>query len=161
MDLVTPSIGLIIWQSIIFILLVIILGKFAWRPILKIISNREESIALSLKSAQEANAQLQKMELQRKEMLKEISFQRDQMIEETKKLKQELELKAKKEASFQAEFILKRAKEEIENQKFLALNELKTKMADFSIKISEKLLKKELEEEKNQKQLLERWLKEF
>lgn len=161
MDLVTPSIGLIIWQSIIFILLITILGKFAWKPILKIISQREESITLSLKMAKEATQEIEKIKIQKQEMLREISFERNQMIQKTNEIKQELENQAKENAKFQADFILKKAKEEIENQKNLAMAELKNQLADFSLSIAEKLLRKELEEKEKQRKWLLKSVKEL
>ena len=161
MDLVTPSIGLIIWQSIIFIFLISILGKFAWRPILNIISQREEGIALSLKMAKEAAQEVEKIKLKREQMLKEILFERDQMIQKTQEIKQALEAKAKEEAFLQADLIIKKAKTEIENQKLLAMTELKNQVAGFSIQIAEKFLKQELKEDQKQKQLLQTWVKEI
>ncbi|WP_103326847.1 F0F1 ATP synthase subunit B [Bacteroidetes bacterium endosymbiont of Geopemphigus sp.] len=154
MDLVTPSIGLIFWQAILFILLFFLLAKFAWKPILRLIEDREEYLQASLRVAQKAQQEMNSLELEKEIWLKQSRAQRDLLLKETRTLSDQIIHQAKENAQNERHEILLQTKILIENQKKAALADIKNQVADLSISIAEKLLQKELKNDKEQEKLV-------
>ena len=154
MDLVTPGIGLIFWTTLFFLILLFILGKFAWPAILTAIKARNESIRQALDSAEKAKEEMAKLQADNKKILSEAKAERDAMMKEAKQLKDQLIADAKEQASEEARKLVANARESIQAEKKAAINDLKVQVANLSLDIAEKILKKELEDSKAQKELI-------
>ncbi|CAI8157784.1 MAG: ATP synthase subunit b [Crocinitomicaceae bacterium] len=159
MQLVTPAIGLMFWTVIIFVLLLVILKKFAWKPILKAVDDRNNSIKEALSSAEKAKAEMEQLSANNEKILQEARIERDSIIKEARAIKENTISEAKNKASIEAEKIILSAKEQISNEKMKAMTELKNEIADISIQMAEKIIKSELKDVKSQKKLIEETLK--
>ena len=159
MQLVTPQIGLMFWTVVIFILLLILLKKFAWKPILKAVDDRNSSINEALASAEKAKSEMEQLSADNDKILNEAHNQRDSIIKEARDIKIKTIADAKNKASIEAEKIISSAKEQIKNEKMKAMTELKNEIADISIQMAEKIIKTELKDAKSQKKLIEEDLK--
>lgn len=159
MQLVTPAIGLMFWTVVIFILLLVILKKFAWKPILKAVDDRNNSIKEALSSAEKAKAEMEQLSANNEKILQEARIERDSIIKEARAIKENTISEAKNKASIEAEKIILSAKEQISNEKMKAMTELKNEIADISIQMAEKIIKSELKDAKSQKKLIEETLK--
>lgn len=153
MDLVTPSIGLLFWTTLVFILLVVLLGKFAWKPILKAVKERETNISDALESATKAKNEMAQLKASNEKLLNEARAERDQMLKEARDQKKSLIEEAKTEAKVEADKIVAAARESIEGEKAAALAEIKSHVAELSIEIAEKVLAGKLDTEEKQKEL--------
>ena len=154
MDLVTPGIGLIFWTTLFFLILLFILGKFAWPAILTAIRARNESIKQALDSAEKAKQEMAKLQSDNLKILAEAKAERDAMMKEAKQLKDKLIADAKEQASAEARRLVNNARDSIQAEKKAAINDLKRQVANLSIDIAEKILKKKLEDSKAQKELI-------
>lgn len=161
MDLVTPSIGLIFWQAILFILLFFLLAKFAWKPILRLVDKREEYLQASLQAAQKARQEMNSLELEKESWLKQSRAERDLLLKETRTLSDQIIQQAKESVQIERQELLLQTKSLIENQKKVALADIKSQVADLSINIAEKLLQKELKRDKEQEKLVSDLLADF
>ena len=159
MELVTPGIGLIFWTSVVFIVLIILLKKFAWSPILKAVDDRNNSINEALSSAEKAKSEMEQLSADNKKILNEALIERDAIIKEARDIKIKTIADAKNNASIEAEKIISSAKEQIKNEKMKAMTELKNEIADISIQMAEKIIKTEPKDAKSQKKLIEEDLK--
>jgi F-type H+-transporting ATPase subunit b len=144
MSLVTPAIGLIFWTSVVFILLLILLKKFAWSPILNAVDERNKNIEESLKLAEKAKEEMSLLNADNERILTEAKNQRDSLLKEARVMKQDIISEAKKQANTETERMITAAREQISNEKKKALTELKNQVAEISINIAEKILKEEL-----------------
>ncbi len=154
MDLVTPGIGLIFWTTLFFLILLFILGKFAWPAILTAIRARNESIKQALDSAEKAKQEMAKLQSDNQKILAEAKAERDAMMKEAKQLKDKLIADAKEQASAEARRLVSNARDSIQAEKKAAINDLKNQVANLSLDIAEKILKKTLEDSKAQKELI-------
>ena len=130
------SLGLFFWQSAIFIGLLFLLKKFAWKPILDAVNERETSIKDALSSAEEARAEMEKLQSSNQQILKEAKAEKDALLKEARKTKSELISSAKEEAQKEAQKILSQAQEAIENEKRTAVIELKQQVGNIAIDLS-------------------------
>jgi F-type H+-transporting ATPase subunit b len=160
MELVTPSIGLIVWQTLAFLLLVFLLGKFAWKPVLKSINERERSIDDALEAAKKAKEEMARLTNENEALLKQARAERDVILKEAKQLKDQIVSDAKASAQTEGAKLIEKAKQEIESQKTAALAEVKNQVAELSLQIAEKVLNKQLEDQKKQEALVSDLLKE-
>ncbi len=161
MELVTPEIGLIFWTTITFVILLFLLAKFAWRPILNAVKNREESIREALASADKAREEMAQLKSDNEQILREARAERDSILRDAREIKEKMIAEAKGTAAAEADRLVEQAKEMIENQKMAAITDLKNQVASMSIDIAEKILRKQLENKENQVTLVEEQLKDF
>lgn len=159
--LVSPGIGLIFWMLLSFSILLFILGKFAWKPILKMIKEREESIAKALQAAEEARKEMQRLQANNEQIIAEARKQADQIIKEAREMKDKIIAEAKQTASQEADKIIKNAEIIIENEKNQAMKEIRNQVVEFSVLVAEKVLRKELSNEYKQKEFIEQLLNEI
>ena len=159
MSLVTPAVGLMFWTCIIFTLLVILLKKFAWKPILSAVDDRNEKINSALEAAERAKIEIENLNNDNERILLEAKSERDQLLKEARDIKDVIIKEAKEKASLESEKILNSAKDQINNEKMKALTELKNSVAALSIDIAEKVLRNELKEKTNQEQFINGILK--
>tara|TARA_B100001094_G_scaffold314386_1_gene353179 strand:+ start:564 stop:1052 length:489 start_codon:yes stop_codon:yes gene_type:complete len=146
--------GLIIWTTIIFSLLLVVLKKFAWKPILSAVDERNKSIEEALRSADKAKEEMALLNADNERILNEAKKQRDALLKEARDIKEGIIKEAQENANKQADKILTSAKEQISNEKIKAITELKNKVAILSIDIAEKVLKRELKEKSHQEEFI-------
>jgi F-type H+-transporting ATPase subunit b len=161
MDLVTPNIGLIFWTTIIFIVLLLILSKAAWKPISKMINKRNQSIEDALNMAETAREEMKSLQASNEKILVEARMERDNLIKEAREIKDQIISQAKDEAIKEVNKIKKAAETEIENQKFAALEDIKNQVLDLSVAVAEKVLRQELKNPGSQEELVNDLLKEI
>jgi len=160
MELVTPAIGLIFWTTVVFTLLVLLLKKFAWKPILSAVDERNKSIKNSLAQAEKARNEMSELTANNEKIIAQAKVDRDIILKEARDMKNEIISEAKDKASKEAEKLVSTAKEQILNEKMKAITELKNHVADLSIEMAEKILSSELSDVAKQKELVKKALKE-
>lgn len=160
MDLITPEFGLVFWTAIMFILLLLILRKFAWKPILGAVSDREEGIKNALASAENARKEMENLHADNERILKEARAEREAMLKDARDMKNKMISDAKEEAQAQANKIIEQAQIAIESEKKAAMAELKSQVAGLSIEIAEKVVQNELSDKDKQLKLVEDMLGE-
>ncbi|MFT6634088.1 MAG: F-type H+-transporting ATPase subunit b [Bacteriovoracaceae bacterium] len=154
------SIGLFFWQTIIFIALILLLKKFAWKPILDSVNEREQGIKDALLSAEKAREEMASLQSDNELTLKKARVERDTLLKEAREIKQKLIDDAKSEAKNEASKIIAQAKEAIQNEKNSAIVDLKNQMADLSVGIAEKVLQSKMSEDKAQMNLVKELIKD-
>jgi F-type H+-transporting ATPase subunit b len=160
MDLITPEWGLIFWTGISFLILLFILGKFAWKPILKSVNDREGSILEALEQAEKAKREMENLQADNQNALKEARAEREAMLKEAREIKEKLIATAKEEAQLQAGKMIEQAQTAIESEKKAAMTELKNHVASLSVEIAEKVVRNELSNKGKQLKLVEDMLDE-
>ena len=155
------SIGLFFWQTIIFILLIFLLKKYAWKPILDAVNEREEGIKNALLSAEKAKEEMASLQSDNEATLKKARAERDSLLKEAREIKQQLIDDAKNEAQSEAKKIISQAQETIQNEKKAAISDLKNQVASLSIDIAEKVLKEKLSDDKTQMNLVKDLVKDL
>lgn len=160
MELVTPAIGLIFWTTVVFTLLVLLLKKFAWKPILSAVDERNKSIKDSLAQAEKARSEMSELTANNEKIIAQAKVDRDIILKEARDMKNEIISEAKDKANIEAEKLVSTAKEQILNEKMKAITELKNHVADLSIEMAEKILNSELSDVAKQKELVTKALKE-
>lgn len=158
--LLEPAIGLIFWTALTFILLLLLLAKFAWKPILNAIKTREEGIKEALSSADKALSDMRQLKSNNEKILIEARAERDQLLKEARETKEAIIAEAKQKAQADADKILSASREQIINEKNAAIAELKMQVAALSIQIAEKILKSELENKEKQKTFVDSLIKD-
>ena len=160
MELITPSIGLVFWTTIVFVLLIILLTKFAWKPILASIKERENSIEQALNAAENAKKEMQKLQADNEKFLRDARAERDLLLKEARDAKDAMIAEAKGKATSEAEKIIKQARETINMEKLAAINELKISVGTLAVEIAEKIIKEQLSSDDKQKSLVSNLLQE-
>ena len=160
MELLTPGTGLIIWQAIIFIGLVLLLRSLAWKPILSSLKEREESIQSALDSAEKAKSEMASLKADNEKLLREAREERDKILRDARDAASRLQDQIQNEAKKSADKMIEDAKAMINTEKQAALRDVKAQVALFSLQIAEKLMKKNLADDKAQKDLIEGYLKD-
>lgn len=154
------SYGLFFWQLLLFVLLVLLLRKFAWGPILKAVNDREEGIRTAMQAAEDARKEMQNLQAGNERLLKEARAERDAMLKEAREIKEKVVAEAKEQAQIEADKLIKQAQATIQSEKQAAVNQLKDQVAQLSIAIAEKVVKAELSEKDKQLKLVEGMLDE-
>ena len=152
------SYGLFFWQVIILVILIVLLAKFAWKPILAALAAREEGISNALLAAENAKKDMQNLKADNEKLLAEARAERDLMIKEAREIKEKMIADAKSEAQAQGEKMIEAAKASIESEKNAAMAELKNQVSSLSLEIAETLLKGELSNKEAQTKLVEKML---
>jgi len=161
MGLVTPDYGLLFWMVLTFLIVLFILKKFAWGPILSSLKEREESIEEALASAQKAREEMDKLQADNEKILAEAREERNKMLKEAKELQQKMIDEAKQKAAQEADKMIEAARRAIENEKESAIGEMKENIASLSVLIAEKILKQQLSDPNKQKELMDQYLKDI
>lgn len=151
--LIAPNLGLIIWQTVVLIILIWLLAKFAWKPILKSVKAREESINESLQSAEKAKEEMAQLKSSNEDLLKAAREERDLLMKEAREMKDSIIAEAKTKANEESDRIVASARETIKNEKNAAMADIKSQVAALSIEIAEKIVKQELSSDDKQKAL--------
>jgi len=160
MELVTPSIGLVFWTLISFLILLMILRKLAWKPMLSAIHDRERSIEDALNKAELAKQEMARLSNENETLLKAARAERDEILKEAKELKDQIVNEAKTQAQTEGAKLIEKAKIEINNQKIAALDEVKNQVAVLSLDIAEKVLRQQFSDKQKQEALVSDLLKD-
>lgn len=160
MELVTPSIGLVFWTLVAFLVLLVLLKKLAWKPVLGAIHERERSIEEALNKAELAREEMSRLSSENEALLKEARIERDEILKEAKELKDQIVADAKNAAQVEGAKLIEKAKVEINNQKIAALDEVKNQVAALSLDIAEKVLRKQFDDRQKQDALVSDLLKD-
>lgn len=160
-SLLTPSFGLLVWMLIGFGLLVFILVKFAWPVITKSIAQREEYIETQLAEAEKIKSELANLSKKHDEMMAQTKAERDQILGDARKISERMYEEAKIKANNEATALIEDAKKAINFEKMKAIIDVKNEIANLSIDIAEKLIRKELSDKDKQNQLVEDWMKDI
>lgn len=154
------SFGLFIWQIVIFVGLILLLKKFAWKPILDAVNEREEGIRTALLSAENAKKEMQNLQADNEKLLAQARAERDLMLKEAREMREKMIADSKSDAQAEGARMIEQAKTAIQAEKNAAMSELKAQVSTLSLEIAEKLLKSELTNKESQKQLVEKMLGE-
>ena len=160
MSLVTPDIGLLFWTTISFLLLVFVLGKFAWKPMLKAVNERQTSIEESLKQAEQARAEMANLQTEHEKLLVEAKMERDQILKEAKETRDKVIADAQNVAKTEAAAVMAKAQMEIKRDQEQAFKTLKAEVAEMAIGAATAILKNELSDKAKQEALVDEYLKE-
>tara|TARA_B100001057_G_scaffold465840_1_gene522340 strand:+ start:40 stop:534 length:495 start_codon:yes stop_codon:yes gene_type:complete len=161
MDLVTPGFGLIFWTSVVFIILLVLLKRMAWTPILNTVDARNKSIEDALEAAKNARDEMSNLKADNDRILKEARAERDEMLKEARELKANIISEAKSAAKDEADKMIASAKVVIKNEKASAISELKNTVGSLSVDIAEKVLRAELKDVDKQNAFITDMLKDI
>ncbi len=153
MKLVTPDFGLVIWMTLTFLTVLFLLSKFAWKPILKMISEREKTIEDALLSAEKAKNEMARLTASNEALLREAQAERYIMLKAARETKDQIINEARSRATIEAERLIAMARESINNEKMAAVTELKNQVAHLSLLVAEKLVKEQLSTNEKQMEL--------
>ncbi|MCC6288674.1 MAG: F0F1 ATP synthase subunit B [Chitinophagaceae bacterium] len=142
--LVLPDPGLLIWSTLAFLILLFVLGKFAWKPIMKAIGEREKGINEAIASAEKIKAEMAQLQSDNEKLLVQAREERAQILNEAKAIKDKIIAEAKEQAKTEAAKIMAETQQAIENQKMAAVVDLKNQVGNLVIEVSEKVLRREL-----------------
>jgi len=159
-DIGNPSIGLVFWTAVAFLLLLLLLRKFAWRPIMQAIGDREKSIEDALATAEKAKQEMARLTNENEELLKAARIERDNILKEAKVLKDQIVSDAKLHAQVEGAKMIEQAKKEIDDQKKRALAEVKNQVSNLSLEIARKVLEQEFADQSRQEALVSDLLKD-
>ncbi|MCC9135860.1 F0F1 ATP synthase subunit B [Pontibacter silvestris] len=158
MELVTPGIGLIFWQTVTFLIVLFLLGKFAWKPIMKALHDRESSIENALSAAEKAKLEMQALKADNEKLLAEARLERDRILKEATEAGNSIVETAREKANEEGARMLAQAREAIENEKRAAITEVKNMAAALSVDIAERILKRELNDPRAQQALVQEYI---
>jgi F-type H+-transporting ATPase subunit b len=158
MDLITPEYGLFVWQVVVMIILIFLLTKFAWKPVMKAVGEREASINDALVSAEKAKEEMANLKADNEKLLQQARAERDEMLKEAQQMKKTIIEEATEDANEKAERILDKAQITIESEKKQALAEIKYQVAELSVQIAETVVKKQLDNKDEQMTLVNKML---
>ena len=160
MELVTPSLGLVVWTSVIFLTVMFILSKYAWKPIVQALDEREQFISESLSAAQKAKAEMAQLKSDNENLLQQARIERDKILKDAQQIASNLISEAKDRANVEADKMVANARVQIITEKNAAVTELKNLVATTSVQIAELILKKNLAGDSAQKELIDVYLKD-
>jgi F-type H+-transporting ATPase subunit b len=160
MELVTPGIGLIFWQTVTFIVVLFLLSKFAWKPIMTSLRQREDSIESALRMADQAKLEMQALKADNEKLLQEARVERDRILREASEAGNALVEQAKNKANEEGSRMIENARLSITNEKQAAITEMKNLAGSLSIEIAERILKHELKDPAAQQALVTDYIKE-
>jgi len=154
------SIGLFFIMTILLLVIMFLLSKFAWKPILNSLNEREEGIQGALDAAEKAKMEMENLQADNQKLLQEARLERESMLKEAREMKTKMIDDAKEEAQTQANKMIEQAQTAIESEKKSAMAELKSQVALMSIEIAEKVVQNELSSKSKQLELVDKMLGE-
>ncbi len=155
MEILKPDFGLVFWMLISFLVVLFLLKKYAWKPIIKMINDREEKILKAIKIAEEAKKEVQKNNESKTKIIEEANIEKNKIIKQTRKEQEQIISKTKEKAEKEAEKIILKTKQHLKSEKQKALNDIKNDIIKLSVSISEKIMQKELETSTIHKKIIE------
>ena len=161
MDLISPGFGLVVWSTVSFLIVLFLLTKFAWKPILASLKEREVSIETALSAAEKAKQEMAALTADNEKLLQQAKIERDAILKEAREAKDSIIAEAKNKATTEANKLVAAARDAINNEKMAAVTELKNQAAGLAIEISEKFLRSKLKDEEKQKVLMGELIEEI
>jgi len=159
--MINPDVGAIFWTTIGFGLVLFLLGKFAWKPVLNILKERDNNIESALKAAELAKEEMTKLKADNEKIMAEAKIERDNLLKEARELKDKMISEAKEQAADEANKIVEIARQNFRSEKEAAINEIKDQVATLSVQVAEKILKQQLSQYKDQKELMDSLMKDL
>ncbi|MEI8279295.1 MAG: F0F1 ATP synthase subunit B [Bacteroidota bacterium] len=144
MDLLTPELGLFFWTLVAFLLVLFILRKFAWKPILSMLGEREKGIAESIATAERVKGEMAQLKSENEKLMVQAREERAQMLKEAKQQSEQIVTKAKEDTRMIADKMIADAHQQITQQKMAALTEVKNEIGNLAVEVAEKILRKQL-----------------
>jgi F-type H+-transporting ATPase subunit b len=160
-SLTTPGVGTIFWSALIFVLFLLILSKFAWKPILSAVNARDEMIKGSLESAERAREEMLKLQSDNEAILHKARQEREGILKEAREVRDKLIFEAKGKAAVEAEKLIEKARTAIESEKRIAVADIREQVATLSVEIASKLMGEKLLKTGEQEKLINNYLKEI
>lgn len=161
MELLTPNLGLIVWTTLVFVVVLYILSKFAWKPIMGAIRQREESIESALKSAEKAKEEMAALTSDNEKLLAEAREERSKILKEAKEVKESIISEARDTAKKEASKILEDNLREIDLKKQAAIEEIKNQTGQLALDIAEKLIEEKLKGKPEHEALVSKMVNQF
>lgn len=158
MDLLIPSEGNLIWSLVVFLILVLLLSKFAWKPILKTVNDRETSIVDALNQAKLAKKEMEDLKADNERIIREAKMERDAILKEAREIKDRIVNEAKEVAKVEGDKMIAAAKQSIAAEKSAAMADIKNQVGSLSLSIAETILKQKLDNTEAQNTLVENML---
>lgn len=158
MDLLTPSIGNIFWTAVVFLLLVVLLKAFAWKPILNAVKEREDNIQDALNQAKLAKKEMETLKADNERIMREAKIERDAMLKEAREIKDRIVAEAKDAAKSEGDKLIEAARQTINEEKNAAMADIKSQIGILSVNIAESILKQKLENSEAQNELVQNYL---
>lgn len=149
------SFGLFVWQVVLFLALLFLLKKFAWKPILDAVNDREDGIKEALAAAEDAKKEMQNVTADSEKLLKEARADREAMLKEAREIKDKIVTDSKEQAKIEGDKMIKQAQATIESEKKAAIADIKNVVAELSVEIAEKVIKEQLSNKDKQLKLVE------
>ena len=160
MELIKPGIGLLFWMLLSFSIVFYILAKFAWKPIMNGIKQREKSIRDALLSAERAKSEMANLQADNEKLIAEARVERDKLMKEARSMKEQIIEEAKTIAQVEGQKIIEAARSAINNEKKAAISEIKDQVAILSLKVAEKLIREKFSDSANQNEYIDKLIKE-
>ena len=161
MDLLTPKLGLFFWALLIFLILVMLLKKYAWKPIMASIKSREEGIQSSIDEAKKVRAEMANLKAENETLLAQARAEREAMLKEARTMGEEIVSKSRRDAEAEYKRMVEKALEDIRSEKMRALTDVKNQVANLSIEVAEKILRHELTNTKTQEDVVNRFVNDM
>jgi len=161
MELINPDLGTIFWTTIAFLFVLLILRKFAWRPILTFLKEREYSIENALQAAEKARKEMSRLQLDNEKIIAEAKNEHDKILKEAREIKESILDSAKEQAINESKKLIDQARIGIKNEKINAMKEIKNQVTILSIEIAGKILQKKLSSDREQQELIEKSLRDI
>ncbi len=155
MELVTPDVGLIFWMLLSFTIVLVILRRYAWKPIMEALRSRENSINEALNAAEKAKEEVEQLKIDNARIIAQAKVERDSILKEARETKEEIIKDAKKQASDDATKIIDTARKQIENEKSAAITQIRNIIASLSVEVAEQILRRELQSDVKQDEFIE------
>lgn len=160
MSLITPDFGLLFWMALVFIIVLVILWKWGFPVVVRMVNDRKAYIDESLQKAHEANERLANIKVESESILQEARERQAQILKEAAATRDAIVEKAQDKAREEGNRLIAEAKAEIESQKQAAISDIRAQVAELSVKVAEKILRKELGDNDKQMELIDRLLDE-
>lgn len=160
-SLASPAIGTVFWTTLIFLLLLFLLQKYAWGPIMKAVRSREDTIHNALDSAEKAREEMKVLKADNEIILRKAREERDKIIRDARTATERMLTEAKEKSQSEADAMVKRAKELIEREKNTAIAEVKREVASLAIEVASRVVSETLKSDAEQQKLIGRYLKEI
>ena len=161
MELINPDLGTIFWTTIAFLFVLLILRKFAWRPILTFLKEREFSIENALQAADKARKEMSRLQLNNEKIIAEAKSERDKILKEAREAKLAIIEEATEQAVIEQKKLFDKARISIQNEKINAMKEIKNQVTVLSVEIAAKILQKKLSIDEEQQELIEKSLRDI
>jgi F-type H+-transporting ATPase subunit b len=155
-----PYLGTIIWVTIIFLIVFFGLTKFAWKPLLKALDDREKKVEESLNAAKNAEQQLANLENEQQKVISSARQEKEKLLKEGVDLHEKIVASAKEKAQLEADKIIEDTRKQMERERKLAIAEMKTQISELSVEIASKVIRADMQDKKRHEKMVEELIKD-